>query len=307
MANNRRPKPPVQPRSTQDPTGSDALERSAIRDFNARMKKIARGYKALLARIPARPVVNQRYEFQLDAQSLRQWLAEGDLLVDNILLEGGQDELWFFRGYVEIAAARGMAQQFANLARQSDAYKAERVSAQAVLNTPPYRRRLALLGAREFEEMRGLAQDVKTNMGRILTDGMGRGKNPLDIARSLTERLGIEGRRARRIARTEITTALRRARMDEADDAAEELGLETREMHFSALSPTTRATHAARHGTLHTTDEQRDWWSKDGNSINCKCTTISVMVDSDGRPLVPTFQARARAALRKAREKGNVQ
>ncbi|RTO80018.1 phage head morphogenesis protein, partial [Enterobacter hormaechei] len=28
----------------------------------------------------------------------------------------------------------------------------------------------------------------------------------------------------------------------------------------------------------------RDWYSKDGNSINCKCSQQSVLVDADGNP-----------------------
>jgi hypothetical protein len=54
-------------------------------------------------------------------------------------------------------------------------------------------------------------------MARVLTDGVGRGLNPLDIARNLTTR-PVE-RRANRIARTEVTTALRRAKWDEDQEA----------------------------------------------------------------------------------------
>jgi hypothetical protein len=87
--------------------------------------------------------------------------------------------------------------------------------------------------------------------------------------------------------------------MDEAEDAREELGIRTLEMHISALSATTRATHAARHGKLYTTDEEREWWSKDGNSFSCKCSRTSVLVDSKNQPLVPEVIARAKAIKQK--------
>ncbi|HGN2032664.1 TPA: phage minor head protein, partial [Proteus mirabilis] len=119
----------------------------------------------------------------------------------------------------------------------------------------PYQLRMALVRARVFEEMKGLSGQVKADMARILTDGIARGLNPREVARNLTNQAGIETRRANRIARTEIPSALRRARLDEADEAKKILNLETREIHISALSPTTRANHAARHGKMFTSDE----------------------------------------------------
>jgi intein/homing endonuclease len=63
--------------------------------------------------------------------------------------------------------------------------------------------------------------------------------------------------------------AHRRAKWEESDSARDDLGVFTRELHLSALLPTTRRTHAARHGTLHTTTDQEEWYQKDGNAINC--------------------------------------
>src|SRR5690606_32096001 len=179
---------------------------------------------------------------------------------------------WFFEAYVAVAYRRGTAQEFANLAQQSPAYLAGQQDLAAIMRSDPYRRRMALVQAREFEEMQKLAGDVRADMARILTEGIGRGLNPRTIARNLTDQAGIEHRRANKIARTEITTALRRARWDESDEATEKYGLRGKQMHLSALSPTTRATHAARHGNLYTTEQVRDWYSQDGNSINCKCS-----------------------------------
>ncbi|MDX7019109.1 phage head morphogenesis protein, partial [Klebsiella aerogenes] len=79
--------------------------------------------------------------------------------------------------------------------------------------------RMALVRARVFEEMKGLSGQVKADMARILTDGIARGLNPREVAINLTNQAGIETRRANRIARTEIPSALRRARLDEADEA----------------------------------------------------------------------------------------
>lgn len=296
---------PILPSSQADPTGIDRLERGAMKDFDRRMRRIRTGYVEALARIPAEPAVNKRYTFRLDQALLSSIFADTDRLVDEILLEGGERNLWFFESYVGVAYQRGTAQEYANLGQQSPAYKAGRDSLQALLRSEPYQARLSLLRARQFEEMKGLSGRVKADMSRILSDGMGRGLNPRDIARNLSEQTGIEARRGHRIARTEVPMALRRARWDEQDQAQEDYGTQAKLMHISALSPTTRPSHARRHAKLFTSEETRDWYSRDANAINCKCSQVSVLVDEKGEPLVPAIVDRARKNYQVMKEKGN--
>ncbi|AZV93582.1 phage head morphogenesis protein [Bordetella sp. J329] len=298
-------RPPILPSDPRDPTGVDRLERGAMREFSKRMRRVRWAYIDALSQIPVEPAVNRRYSFQLDQYLLQSLLVNLDIEVDSILFGGDTSNgTWLFEAYVGVAYQRGTAQEFANLAQQSPAYNAGRESLANVIQSEPYRRRIALVRARVFEEMKGLSAGVKADMSRVLTDGVGRGLNPRDIAKNLTEQAGIEERRAHRIARTEVTTALRRARWDEADEAEEEYGLTTKELHLSALSPTTRATHAARHGNLYTREQVRDWWARDGNSANCKCSTTSVLVGADGKPIVPGIQKRAKQTKEKMEARG---
>lgn len=286
------PPGPIIPANTADPTGVDRLERGVMLVFADKLKQVVKVYQAALERIQSRPVINAKYTFALDIEMLTQLLDAASLATDEILLQGGQDSLWFFQGYGSVAYQRGTAQEYASLAKQSPVYAAANERGlQGLIQTPEYRLRIGLIRAREFEEIKGLSGQVKGDMSRILTDGIARGRNPRAIADSLAEQTGIEQFRANRIARTEITTALRRARMDESDDATEKYNLKTKQMHLSALSPTTRLEHALRHGRLFTTDEQREWWASDANSINCKCSTVSVLVGADGKPLRPSVLA----------------
>ncbi|MDZ7554468.1 phage minor head protein [Cronobacter sakazakii] len=282
---NKPAKPAILPANKQDPTGVDRLERGAMRDFSKRLRKIGKGYIELLNRIPSEPAVNQRYTFRLDQTLLSMLLQNGESLVDDILLQGGELNLWFWQDYVSTAYQRGTAQEFSNLSQQSPAYAADRESIENILLSEAYQSRLILVRAREFEEMKGLSNQIKADLSRVLTDGIGRGLNPREVARNITAQTDIERSRANRIARTEITTALRRARWDEHDQAKDDLGLNVMLLHMSALSPTTRRTHALRHGHLYTSDEVREWYSINGNAINCKCTQVTVLVDEKGVPL----------------------
>ncbi|MEY0066797.1 phage minor head protein [Providencia rettgeri] len=287
-----------------DPTAVDKLERGAMKAFAKRIKKVSQGYIQLLNRIPSEPVVNKKYQFDLDPNYLSIILRDGELMVDEVLLQGGEFNNFFFNEYVSTAYERGTAQEYANLAQQSTAYAATQQSVATVLLSEPYQLRMALVRARVFEEMKGMSAQVKADMARILTDGIARGLNPREVARNLNEQSGIEIRRANRVARTEITTALRRARMDEADEASEVLNLETRQVHISALSPTTRPNHASRHGKIFTTDEQRDWWAVDGNSINCKCSTVTILTDKEGRPYNDTLLNKLKEEKEAMKERG---
>ncbi|SXD23778.1 gp6 [Klebsiella quasipneumoniae] len=282
----KKTKPPILPRNYQDPTGADALERRAMKDFARRMNKISKAYKSALDKIPSSLAVNARYEYQLNPMLLSIIMNDASYLVDQVLLDGNEYGLWFYE-YVDLAAEKGTGQSFVNLSQQSPAYAASRESLASILASDPYQQRMALVHSRVFEEMKGLSADVKRDMARVLTDGVGRGLNPHEVARNLTEQVGIEKRRANRIARTEVTTALRRAKWDEDDEAQELYGLKTRLLHISALSPTTRRTHAARHAHLYTNEEVREWYAKDANSINCKCSQQSVLVDDKGDPVYP--------------------
>lgn len=304
MARKKKTKSAILPGNFVDPTGVDRLERGAIKEFSHRMKQAGKAYSQIINRIPASPSVNKRYTFDLDQTLLSMLLNNASIMVDEILGASNERDFWFWNNYVKPAYQRGTAQEFANLSQQFDVYAAGQVSLDAVLMSDPYLRRLVLVRSRVFEEMKNLSAGVKADLSRILTDGMGRGQSPAEVAKRIAKQAGLETSRAKRIARTEITTALRRARWDEADDAKERYGTQTKLMHISALSPTTRITHAHRHAHLYTSDEVRDWYAIDANSINCKCSQISVRVDDDGNPVNNTVMIRAKKIYNDLKSRG---
>lgn len=292
---------PILPRNAADPLGTDARERRAMKDFASRLRNIQRGTLRILNAIPYKVVTinalqhnSTTYRFELDENVLARMNAEIALIVDEFLLEGGYQNLWFMEAYVRPAYVQGTAQSVSNLTVQSGVYAAARPTLESVLLSAPYQRRIGLVRARQFENMKGFAGSMKDVLGSTLARGMAAGQNPRVIAKEIAARTGVSLSRANTIARTEITGALRTARMDETEDAQERLGIQTKEMHLSAFSPTTRIEHARRSGTLHTIQEQREWWSLSKNACNCKCTTVSVLVDDAGNPLTPSIIDRAK-------------
>jgi 16S rRNA G966 N2-methylase RsmD len=290
------------PRNEQDPTGADSKERGAINDFAKRMNLIYRNMLEILNRQSytvvtinaAKLEINaSRYDFNLSPEILANMSQEIQDMIEAILLQGGEQNLWFLNSYVIPAAIQGTAQSHANLTIQSEAYARAKPSLDYILTSPPYQKRIGLLRAREFEEMKNLSNRTTDVMRRTLSEGMALGKNPRVISQDLQDATALSKNRANLVARTEVPGALRRARMDEDEAASVDLGIKTLQMHISAFSPSTRIWHAQRHGTLHTIQEQREWWSYAKNACNCKCSTIAVLVGDDGKPLSNALMERA--------------
>lgn len=295
---------PMLPTNTDDPTGQDKRERGAINQFASRFARIGKDVKALLDSVKVRKLTLSapfltnsevvRYEFEIDTLVMDQIGQEIDAIVDRWLeVKGEPSEQWMVEGYVTPAYQQGTAMAVASLSAQSTVYKATRESLTRVLQTQEYRKRLGFIHARSFEAMTNLSAQTKETMRLVLLDGMAQGLNPLAIADQLASATDMSIGRARRVARTEITTAMRRARIEEAEQTTIDLGMRIMMMQLSALSPTTRISHARRHGKLFTFEQARVWMATSPNMINCKCTFVEVLVDENGKPIAKGILARA--------------
>jgi SPP1 gp7 family putative phage head morphogenesis protein len=248
-----------------------------------RFEEIPKREITINAQVPGYVVNETRYEYLISADELR-------LIVEEIRRRLGIEVP---PDYMAAQAARayesGTGTAVAQLAALTDDYTREITQ---VLASEPWQRRVALIRSRVFEQMESFNGDTATELGRILSQGVEDGLNPRDVARDIRKRFGIADRRAERIARTEVTSALRRATRDETQDARERLGIQTAMLHFSALSPTTRISHSARHGKVYTAQEVAEWYSQDANSINCKCSQQPVLLNDDGTPMLGSLKER---------------
>lgn len=273
--------PPLIPRSRTNPVGQTKRIRRARKATNARLRRVERMIIREWESMPftiqnGRMLTNQFYEYLIRIDELEALVRRIAQALDDV----GQETL---AEQVRQSYREGTAKAVENLARISDDYTRTVTEA---LRSRPVLRRATLAASRVFELMDGFGTDVSADMSRILFQAIQDGVNPTIVARDIRKRFGIHRRRAERIARTEITTALRRGRFDEAADAQDKFGLEVRLIHYSALiAGRTRRTHAQRHGRLVTIQAQREWYAQDGNAINCLCTATEVTVDEDGRPI----------------------
>lgn len=289
-------RPAIIPRSITNPSGQAVQVRKALADFKRRLAEVRKQvYNLYFPKLKSSAVVNKKYEFLLDSFTLSQLSNELDFILENLLLEGGEHFLWFNRLYIDPAYRSGLTQEITNLAQQSVIYQAAQKTAASLLMTEQYQRRIGYLRARVFEDMQGFSAEVSKSVALRLSQGLIQGVAPASLAQDIANAVGSQLFRGERIARTEILNALRQARLDESEITQREMNLKTMQMHISALSPTTRESHAMRHGNLYTIAEQREWWAESPNAINCKCSTTSVLVDANGQPFIDTPIKRARA------------
>lgn len=242
-----------------------------------------------------------KFIYDMSAQELADLLEAVQSILDDYLLEGGEQNLWAM-DYVAAEAQRGTLEAFNNLSQQSQVY-ASQTTLQQLLNSPGYLNQIAAARLTTFSDWKVISDTARGDLTNIITDAVARGVNPRETASVISKRLDVSMSKAKTIAQTEQVGALRQAQWNETDWASDRLGLKTGLLWLSALKPTTRAWHRARHGKVYTTEEVRDFYAENGNRYNCYCAQVPVLLDDDGK-LFNEGLAEKLAAERKAWKPG---
>ena len=221
-----------------------------------------------------------KFIYDMTAAELADLLQVVQSILDDELLEGGSQNLWAM-DYVIAEYDRGTLNAFTNLSVQSQVY-ASQTTLQQLLSSPGYLNQIAAARLTTFSDWKVISDTARGDLTNIITDAVARGVSPRDTAQVISKRLDVSMSKAKAIAQTEQVGALRQAQRNEVDWAKERLGLNTAILWISALKPTTRATHGARHGKTYTTEEVAEFYSKDGNSYNCYCANIPCLLDDEG-------------------------
>ena len=296
---------PIVPRNKADPTQSTRQVSRMFNDIEDRYLNIKRRLKALFdLRLTgqqrevngerswmmcnnegAEPSLYQvnagKFIYDMTAAELADLLQVVQSILDDELLDGGSQNLWAM-DYVIAEYDRGTLNAFTNLSVQSQVY-ASQTTLQQLLSSPGHLNQVAAARLTTFSDWKVISDTARGDLTNIITDAVARGVSPRDTAQVISKRLDVSMSKAKTIAQTEQVGALRQAQRNEVDWAKERLGLNTAILWISALKPTTRTTHGARHGKTYTTDEVAEFYSKDGNSYNCYCANIPCLLNDEGK------------------------
>lgn len=290
---------PIVPRNKADPTQSARPVNRMFRDIENRYYQIKVALKRLFdERLTGQERVSNTqsyavhgdviyqvnagtYIYDMSAPQMANLLQRVQLILDDYLLEGGNNSLWALQ-YVAAEYDRGTQQAFTNLSVQSPIYE-QQTTLQQLLSSAAYQNQVAAAYVSTYSDWLLESDRARGDLANVIADSIGRGINPKETARIISKRLDVSMARAKSMAQTEQVGALREAQWQETDWAKERLGLNTALLHLSALKPTTRTSHAFWHGKTRTVEDVREWYSRDGNRYHCYCSQIPVILDDSGK------------------------
>lgn len=296
---------PIIPRSKKDPTKQASKVKRAISEIKDRYKLAwseidklinsinftyqsnSKDWIMINSQFDDLPLLIPTYnkgKFDLSAGEYDSLLFSIDSIIDAMLLDGGQINLWFF-DYITEEANSGILDVFTNLAAQSEIYD-ERESIMQILTSQPFADRLEISKRNDYSKWADLAGKTKREIAEVIAESIARGVSTKEAASIIKKRMNVSYSYAKSMAQTEMLMSYRNARIAESQRAEEELGVKNRLLWISALIPTTRKSHGELMGKIKTREFVMDFYSRDGNRNNCYCSQSEVVIDREGNPII---------------------
>ena len=218
-----------------DPTRTTTLRQQFEADLARRFRAIAKAIRKKIDEEDGFGLKTNRGEFEFarsdqKVAAFMEWLQRQ---VDAGILEIRRGETMQQAGqrawtnvYIRSAYQKGIAQSAARLRAEGAQVAPEWV--ETAFTRPFHADRVGLVYTRTFNDLRGITAEMDKQISRTLANGLAEGLGPMDIARSLAnrvEKIGIV--RARMLARTEVVAAHAEASLNVFDEAeAEGVSLE---------------------------------------------------------------------------------
>lgn len=300
---------PILPRNAVDPAAqfgnlrrANVTNKKRYRNIQIGMRDLIRGVdKRIVSDDKGGIVANIKYEYIIDPQKFQSISLFIQRLLYEELLDDAQGQLtdrWWLRAHLDEAFLDGTTdalQSSKNMAtieavgpELSGAMRS--IQIEQVVFSRPFQNRIALVQSRVFNGMRGLADTTKADLADTLARGMARGVGVQELTGDVMDRIGVSFRRSQRIVRTEILNSYRTASREETKQLNEDVydGSDwvMEQLWFSALAPTSRRWHVARHGKIFTPDEVEEFYSKNGNPINCLCSQSPILINRKTREVL---------------------
>lgn len=199
------------------------------------------------------------------------------ILNGDVTIDGKYYDRWI--GYfLEVDYETGTKAAFNNIISQS-ALMSESATLNAVLFSQTYQTRLGMVLTQSYSDWLSITDSIRGELNYLLGESIQAGIHPDKLAKAIADKSDTLRWKAQRFARTELIGAYRRGRIAQSEQDEADYGVQIKYLWLSALSPTTRQDHAARHGKLYTAKEIQDFYSKNGNRFNCKCSFTEVVVN----------------------------
>ena len=264
-----------------------------------RIKKIVRDIPRKASTIIDTPLVTHLRitEYDITPEERQRLAEEIHALINEELLENeaGADmpENWFYKSEIEIPYRQGVITEIEETNRLIEAAIIAGILLQAVTLEPfnlirssIYQKFLKKVYVRNYLTIKGLSDSVATQIVGVINNGIDAKLSISKIAENISARFDVSKSSARRIAQTETNRAFNDGKINMGELAEQETGIKTAVRHISALLPTTRPHHAARHRKIYSRSAQQSWWSEGVNRINCHCTIESVLINKKNRDTI---------------------
>lgn len=295
-----------------DPTGQARNRNRGTRRLSVRLTRAEREVKAIFRAIPRTRrtqtrIVNNAivtvYDYPITGQELTDIQNSIRFTLNKELLEtqvGQMPPGWYWQENIELPYRQGASEEVIRFNRLVTEARAagvrvrgippQAVSLESVLLSEPYRQTLNNVYVSNFSTITNLSDQTSAQVIQQINLGIRAGDTPTTIAKAITERFDVSKSSAERIARTEVNKAYNDAKLNAVETVSELTGLRAAVVHISALVPSTRQSHAARHGNAYTVADQLQWWNTSPNRVNCLCSTQSVLIDKNGKVVQKEFQ-----------------
>lgn len=304
-------------KSKTDPTGQATNRRKATRLLQNRLTMAQRRVRQLFRDIPRtrrreavlpNAKVIPVYDYQISAAELEELERRIRATVADEVLETQFNRMppnWWWQNVIEQPYRQGTAEEIVTFnrlvtdelvrTRAARGLTTQHLEIGHVLQSSDYLQALDDVYVQNFSSLRGLSDTTSNQVVGVINRGIAAGDTPTTIAEAINGRFDVSRTSAERTASTEVNKAYNDAKMNANDIAAKQTGLRAGVLHLSALIPTTRDGHAARHGNAYTSAQQRQWWNSGSNRIRCHCSTRSVLIDSSGNVIDVELQEEIQA------------
>lgn len=262
-----------------DPTKTLLIRNRASKEIDRRFSKIRKFVRdsIYIGKLVTNEVLERKYEFMRDSEKIAEFNRDLQLIIDKEILDIADGTIQPKDYWLNIHVGQGYDRgaRKVRLAAERAIPSLVKLPAYSPLANPFHVERAELIYTRVFNDMKGVTDTMRSQMSRVLSEGMLRGDNPKTVAKDMIGRVDSIGiTRSKLIARTEIVESHNQASIREADILEKETGVEIKMIWIGADDGRERPTHVARNNNIYTREEISSMIGEP----NCRCS-VSAYID----------------------------